>query len=526
MTCAARPVNTPRTMDGTSPEPPSPACAPPVTVARPDLADADRGERPVTRGDCHGGERPCPLVTCKHNLAVYDVLALPDNATADDVAATLLAMRQTCALDVVDALPGGATLEEIGEAFDVTRERVRQVESKALAHVRALTKHRHKHLELYLPSVDDAIEPACAPPRAGGVRVAFAETQTSVPVPEAHRHLPLVGAVERASETFWCGKIVAAVRGSLCVARQAARHDNGRHATYPLCAGCAEGHALAARVAANPEVEPVAVEPTPDASTQKPTRRKALPETTPAPADAPRAHAPEETTVKTMKTEPASPTPEASHEAAAQPAAPHRCGKCGVHPIATVTEKTRPAETTWCISCRRISTMELNGSTSGKRGAAAVEGECPRPGCHEKPARMMPGTPKEFAKLCGEDRRQAQNAVAKQGLTPAKALATVCRAPRGQRYGAAKPDAEKAQTTTTPAEVQPAVPPIVEVGVVERPAPRPPVAPPLTLDEERARFEATMRGLSDAGRALEVAKKVGGVENLEAIVARALSLAS
>lgn len=84
----------------------------PQPVARPDLADADRGVRPVVRGDCLGGERPCPLVTCKHNLAVYDVLELPANATDDDVAATLLAMRHTCALDVVDALPGGATPEE------------------------------------------------------------------------------------------------------------------------------------------------------------------------------------------------------------------------------------------------------------------------------------------------------------------------------------------------------------------------------------------------------------------------------
>lgn len=151
-------------------------------------------------------------------------------------------------------------------------------------------------------------------------------------------------------------------------------------------------------------------------------------------------------------------------------AAPPRCGKCGIHPVATVTEKTRPDETTWCISCRRISTMTINGSASGRRAArASAESKAPKP-------------------------------------TPAKA--------------AKKPKVKPAAASpATPATGEP-----VEVVHVAA-APAPLDLPPRTLDEERVRFEATMRGLNDAGRALAVAKKVGGVENLEALVTRALLLA-
>jgi len=41
------------------------------------------------------------------------------------------AMAETCALDVVEARPRGATLEEIAGLLGLTRERIRQVEQKA-----------------------------------------------------------------------------------------------------------------------------------------------------------------------------------------------------------------------------------------------------------------------------------------------------------------------------------------------------------------------------------------------------------
>jgi hypothetical protein len=45
-------------------------------------------------------------------------------------------MNETCALDIADR--GGTTLEEVGAIMNLTRERIRQVEVKALAKLDAL----------------------------------------------------------------------------------------------------------------------------------------------------------------------------------------------------------------------------------------------------------------------------------------------------------------------------------------------------------------------------------------------------
>jgi DNA-directed RNA polymerase sigma subunit (sigma70/sigma32) len=45
-------------------------------------------------------------------------------------------MTETCALDVADR--GGITLEEVGEIMNLTRERVRQVETAGLAKLQAI----------------------------------------------------------------------------------------------------------------------------------------------------------------------------------------------------------------------------------------------------------------------------------------------------------------------------------------------------------------------------------------------------
>ena len=92
--------------------------------------DEDLGvERPTTRADCIDGVRPCPFVSCRFNLYL-DVtpcgglkLNFPDLEPDE--------MRQSCALDV--AAQGGSTLEEVGAATNLTRERVRQVEVKGLS---------------------------------------------------------------------------------------------------------------------------------------------------------------------------------------------------------------------------------------------------------------------------------------------------------------------------------------------------------------------------------------------------------
>ena len=45
-------------------------------------------------------------------------------------------MNETCALDVADR--GGTTLEDVGAIMNLTRERIRQVEVRALAKLEAL----------------------------------------------------------------------------------------------------------------------------------------------------------------------------------------------------------------------------------------------------------------------------------------------------------------------------------------------------------------------------------------------------
>lgn len=82
-------------------------------------------ERPVTRGDCVGGERPCPFVSCKHHLAI-DV---SPNGTLR-VNADVEGMAETCALDVADR--AGTTLEEIASIYGVVEQAISRTEINAL----------------------------------------------------------------------------------------------------------------------------------------------------------------------------------------------------------------------------------------------------------------------------------------------------------------------------------------------------------------------------------------------------------
>jgi hypothetical protein len=100
-------------------------------------------QRPATRGDCLAGgsnaARPCPWVSCAQHLAL-DVHEGTGNVKiifpGADMEPDLDATRDTCALDVADR--GGETLDEVGAATNLTRERIRQLESVALRALRAL----------------------------------------------------------------------------------------------------------------------------------------------------------------------------------------------------------------------------------------------------------------------------------------------------------------------------------------------------------------------------------------------------
>jgi len=95
--------------------------------------------RPRTFGECDsvglGDLFPCPFVSCKHHLYL-DVnprtgsikLNFPDREVDE--------LPATCSLRV--SLRGGVTLEEVAENIGVVRERIRQIEDRALAQLRGV----------------------------------------------------------------------------------------------------------------------------------------------------------------------------------------------------------------------------------------------------------------------------------------------------------------------------------------------------------------------------------------------------
>jgi hypothetical protein len=94
-------------------------------------------EKPTKRDECVGGARPCPFVSCKHHLYL-DVSARTGAIKLNFPDLEVWEMTETCALDIADR--GGTTLEEVGAIMNLTRERIRQVEVKALAKLDALNE--------------------------------------------------------------------------------------------------------------------------------------------------------------------------------------------------------------------------------------------------------------------------------------------------------------------------------------------------------------------------------------------------
>lgn len=91
----------------------------------------DSIERPRTRGECEGIPRPCPFVSCVHHVYL-DVsrkgglkLNFPDLEPSD------LHADRSCALDIADS--DGVTLDVVGQALNISRERARQIELHAIA---------------------------------------------------------------------------------------------------------------------------------------------------------------------------------------------------------------------------------------------------------------------------------------------------------------------------------------------------------------------------------------------------------
>jgi hypothetical protein len=92
-------------------------------------------EKPRTRAECADGPRPCPYVSCKYHLYI-DVSARTGAIKLNFPDLEVWDLGESCALDVADR--GGTTLEDVGAIMNLTRERIRQVEVKALAKLEAL----------------------------------------------------------------------------------------------------------------------------------------------------------------------------------------------------------------------------------------------------------------------------------------------------------------------------------------------------------------------------------------------------
>jgi hypothetical protein len=91
--------------------------------------------RPRSRGECADMERPCPFVSCRYHLYI-DVHPVRGSIKINFPDLEVWEMTDTCALDIADR--GGITLEEVGEIMNLTRERVRQVETQGLARLQGL----------------------------------------------------------------------------------------------------------------------------------------------------------------------------------------------------------------------------------------------------------------------------------------------------------------------------------------------------------------------------------------------------
>jgi hypothetical protein len=93
--------------------------------------------RPRSRADCANGPRPCMFITCKHHLYL-DVNPTTGSIKLNFPDREVWELAETCALDVADR--GGITLEEVGSIMNLTRERIRQVETRGLLKLRAVAE--------------------------------------------------------------------------------------------------------------------------------------------------------------------------------------------------------------------------------------------------------------------------------------------------------------------------------------------------------------------------------------------------
>ena len=94
-------------------------------------------EKPKSRAECAEGLRPCPFVSCKYHLYL-DVQSRTGAIKLNFPDLEVEEMNESCSLDIADR--GGTTLEEVGAIMNLTRERIRQLEVRAMAKVQGLSE--------------------------------------------------------------------------------------------------------------------------------------------------------------------------------------------------------------------------------------------------------------------------------------------------------------------------------------------------------------------------------------------------
>ena len=88
------------------------------------------------------------FISCKHHLYL-DVNPATGSIKLNFPDKEVWEMAETCALDVADR--GGITLEEVGAIMNLTRERIRQVETRGLLKLRAMTEDEPREVPLDAP---------------------------------------------------------------------------------------------------------------------------------------------------------------------------------------------------------------------------------------------------------------------------------------------------------------------------------------------------------------------------------------
>lgn len=90
------------------------------------------------RSECVTGPRPCPHYRCRYHLwVVHERAGRRDRRWRVPEPVVRQHSPETCALDVVDREPDGAGRVTVGRLLGLTKERVRQIEERALAKLQA-----------------------------------------------------------------------------------------------------------------------------------------------------------------------------------------------------------------------------------------------------------------------------------------------------------------------------------------------------------------------------------------------------